>query len=186
MTIVDVLPHAVDLINGNQGNVRKSHEAESQPKSNPARIATQRHVCPHKTGSGAADDRNSTYPMLAVDTALNTILVETSGFKFSHENYRSPINIPEFRASIKDGYAVKADGACKGIKNVVGFISAGEDIIHRDFNSNECFKINTGAPVPDFATAVIQVEDTILKESEKGVEKKVEFLIEATEGLDIR
>lgn len=107
MAIVDVLPHAIDLINGNQGNVQKSHEAASEPSSNAKSnmiVPKQKHICPHKTGSGAADDRNSPFPMIAVENALKIILDSIHHAHFSHSHFKSPINIPEFRASIKDGY----------------------------------------------------------------------------------
>lgn len=183
MAIVDVLPHAIDLINENTGNVRKSHEISTQSSQfGPIR----NHICPHKTGTGAFDDRNSPFPMIPVDVALKTILDAIQAVNFSFRDFKSPVNIPEFRASIKDGYAVKANGSCKGVKKVIGYISAGDDIVSEDFDADSCYKINTGAAVPDFATAIIQIEDTKLLKSENGFEKEVEIHIEATEGLDIR
>lgn len=187
--IIDVLPHAIDLINGNQGNVRKSHEIESQSKPNVNQstgVATHRHICPHKTGSGAADDRNSPFSMIGVDVALKIIFDAVNRVEFSHRDFKSPISIPEFRASIKDGYAVKANGLCKGIKQVIGYISAGDQIVQEDFDSNTCYKINTGAAVPNYADAIVQVEDTKLIKSENGTEKEIEILIEPTRDLDIR
>lgn len=189
MAIVDVLPHAIDLINGDQGNVRKLHETESHSSNNVNQSnhkTNHKHVCPHKTGTGTADDRNSPFPMIAVDVALKTILDAIHSTQFSHSRFQSPVNIPEFRASIKDGYAVKANGSCKGIKNVIGYISAGDDIVRHDFDSDSCYKINTGAAVPDFANAIVQIEDTKLIKSDNGIEKEVEFLVEPTDGLDIR
>lgn len=182
--IVDVLPHAIDLINGHQGNVRKSHGESQSTSTQNIPLVTHRHICPQKTGTGADDDRNSPFPMIAVDVALKTILNAIQHNEFSHRDYKSPINIPEFRASIKDGYAVK--GSCKGIKKVIGYISAGDDVVHGNFDSNCCFKINTGAAVPNFADAIVQVEDTKLIKAENGVEKEVEILIEPSQGLDIR
>lgn len=187
--IVDVLPHAIDLIHGNHGNVRKSHEIESQSKPSvfqTIQIGTQRHICPHKTGTGAADDRNSPFPMIEVDIALKIIFDAVNRTDFSHREFKSPVNIPEFRASIKDGYAVKADGKCKGVKKVIGYIGAGDNVIHQNFDSIACYKINTGAAVPDFADAVVQVEDTKLLKIENETEKEIEILIEPTQGLDIR
>lgn len=55
-----------------------------------------------------------------------------------------------------------------------------------DFADDECLKINTGAPVPDFADAIIQVEDTKLIESSNGVESWAEILIDPVENMDIR
>lgn len=173
MAIVDVLPHAIDLIN----NVHTSHSA--MPTSH-------MHICPHKTGTGADNDRNSPFAMFAVDVAIKTILDRIQGIPFAYRDFKSPINIPAFRASIKDGYAVKANGACKGIKNVIGYISAGDSIVSDDFGDDSCYKINTGAPVPHHANAIIQIEDTKLLRSSNGIEQEIEVLIEPTIDLDIR
>lgn len=184
--IVDVLPHAIDLINGHQGNVQKSHEnSQSIQKLN--NNISHVHVCPHKTSTGSNDDdRNSSFPMIAVDVALKTILDAIQRTEFFYHDFKSPVNIPEFRASIKDGYAVKANGSCKGVKTVIGYISAGDDIVHQDFDDKCCFKINTGAAVPVFANAIVQIEDTKLIKTENGMEQEVDILIEPTLGLDIR
>lgn len=180
MAIVDVLTHAIDLINGSNVNIHSTHP--SQIKS---------HASGHKHQCGAInshnlDDRNSPFPMVSVDHALKTVLDAIHGVAFSHHDFKSPVNIPEFRASIKDGYAVKADGSCKGMKKVIGCIGAGDDVVHQNFDDNSCFKINTGAAVPDFADAIVQIEDTKLIRSDDNVEQEVEILIEPTKGLDIR
>lgn len=91
-----------------------------------------------------------------------------------------------YRGNLSFRYAVKANGSCKGIKKVIGYISAGDDVIRENFVYDSCYKINTGAAVPDFADAIVQVEDTKLIKSENGIEKEVEISIEPTEGLDIR
>lgn len=178
MAVVEVLPHAIDLIAGEQNKVAQFHEENL--------IQIDQHICPHKTNTGAVDDRNSPFPMVAVEVALKTILDTVQRIEFSHKDYKSPVNIPEFRASIKDGYAVKANGSCLGVKKVIGYISAGDDVITDDFDRRKCYKINTGAPVPDFATAVVQVEDTKVISKEDDVEKEVEIFIEPSIGLDIR
>lgn len=188
MAIIDVLPHAIDLINGHTSNVQKSHKLQSDSSSNSIKsvaLAPKKHICPHKTGTGAHDDRNSPFPMVAVDYALKTILNAIQSVEFSYSHFKSPVNIPEFRASIKDGYAVNVSSG-SGIKNVIGYISAGDDIIHEHFDVNSCYKINTGAAVPDFADAIIQIEDTKLIRAENGIEKEVEICIEPTKDLDIR
>lgn len=181
MAIIDVLPHALDLINNEQtANVHSSHASQS------IGMASHKHICPHKTGTGADNDRNSPYPMVPVDVAIKTILDRIQSIPFAYRDFKSPINIPEFRASIKDGYAVKATGSCKGIKNVIGYISAGDSIVNNDFDENSCYKINTGAAVPYHANAIIQIEDTKLLRSANGIEQEIEILIEPTIDLDIR
>lgn len=97
----------------------------------------------------------------------------------------STINIPPFRASIKDGYAVRSsDGP--GLKKVIKYISAGDEISNLELGIGECFKINTGAPVPNSADAIVQLEDTKLIEESDEVEKLIEILVVPTAGLDIR
>lgn len=180
--IRDVIPHAVELIVGEVECVREIHRVVQA--SEPILPKRTPHVCPHKTGSGAADDRNSPFPMVGVDNALEAILDRVEPYQSTYETF-SPINIPNFRASIKDGYAVKAIGG-KGLKRVIGYISAGDSIHHEDFAPDECYKINTGAAVPDFADAIIQVEDTRIVATMDGVEKEIEILINPVLDLDIR
>lgn len=179
----DIIPHAVELIIGKVENVRETHRFVQTAE--PVRTVAPnkgKHVCPHKTGT--VDDRNSPFPMISVDDALNIILKNIINAR-GLTKFTSPIDIPSFRASIKDGYAVKSSGG-KGVKRVNGYVSAGDSIHRDDFESNSCFKINTGAPVPDFADAIIQVEDTRVLDTKFGVEKEIEILVEPSADLDIR
>lgn len=59
-------------------------------------------------------------------------------------------------------------------------------VISDDFTDDCCYKINTGAPLPNFADCVIQVEDTKVIEMESDVEKGIEILVEPSVDLDIR
>lgn len=117
-SIEAIIPHALQLINNDIGQVRAVH-SELQG----------RHICPHKTGTGAKDDRNSPYPMIPVSEALEKILscVIVENNRFMLEEFKSPVDIPPFRASMKDGYAVKSAGF-SGTKKVVGYISAGDEV----------------------------------------------------------
>lgn len=195
MAIVDVLEHAIDLINGHDSKSNGHHNNNQVvPNQNGGGsddgVVVKRHVhiCPHKTGTGNGTDRNSIYPMLAVDDALKIILDAVNRIEFHAEKYQSTINIPEFRASIKDGYAVKVGSEpFKSVMKVIGYVSAGDDILVEDFASNECYKINTGAALPDFANAVVQVEDTeLLEKNADGTESMVKILEQPAKGLDIR
>lgn len=181
--IRDIVPHAVELIVGEMDSASQTHRA-IQINEHPIVMNRTVHICPHKTGTGASDDRNSSFPMIGVDTALATILDRVEPYSRTYKTL-SPVNIPEFRASIKDGYAVKVNGG-KGVKRVIAYISAGDPVHREDFASDCCFKINTGAPVPDFADAVIQVEDTRVIATNDGVEEEIEILNDPTVNLDIR
>lgn len=56
-----------------------------------------------------------------------------------------------------------------------------------DLEEDECYKINTGAPVPHYADCIVQVEDTkLLKRKKTGEEDLVEILVEPQANLDIR
>lgn len=143
----------------------------------------QHHSCSTRTKDGA-DDRSSAFPMIEVDQAQNIIFENTPRFA-EEKKYVSTVNIPPFRASIMDGYALRANSS-KGVKNVIGFISAGDPVNEVVFKDDECFKINTGAAVPLCADCVIQIEDTKLTLEENGIEKLVEILVDPKYNLNIR
>ena len=70
--------------------------------------------------------------------------------------------LPPFRASIKDGYAVLSTDR-DGVRAVLGASHAGAGVGQR-LAAGSCVRITTGAPVPEEADAVVQVEDTELVE----------------------
>lgn len=124
--------------------------------------------------------RVSPYAMLSVDEALACILNETTSIKQTEHvsikhthrlsgrilahDVRAQVPLPPFPASIKDGYAVIAqDGA--GTRQVSPMSStAGISPQQIGIISGFCVRINTGAPLPRGADAVVQVEDTELLE----------------------
>lgn len=182
--IKDLLPHALHLINNDLELVRKTHEQLHSSEVQPTP-----HICPHKTGKGDGTDRNSPYPMVPVTEALNLILSTIkpqASLPDLLKNFKSPVDLPPFRASIKDGYAMKSSGF-SGSKKVIGFIAAGDSVITEEFEEDECYKINTGAAVPLKADCVVQVEDTkLVKTKKNGQEDIVEILKEPKKDLDIR
>ncbi len=81
------------------------------------------------------------------------------------EDVSSPLDLPGFRRSAMDGYAVVAsdthgasDTSPKTLR-LVGSSDIGETIV-KSISEGECMKILTGAPVPEGADAVVKVEDT--------------------------
>ncbi|XP_011211785.2 molybdenum cofactor synthesis protein cinnamon [Bactrocera dorsalis] len=182
----ELLPHALQLIGNELPLVRRVH-AELQGSNGIA--PPSGHICPHKTGKGDDSDRNSPFAMIPVVQALEiifqTVQQQRAVAQLLNE-FLSPVDIPPFRASIKDGYAMKSTGF-SGTKKVLGYIAAGDEIIVHDLEEDECYKINTGAPVPHYADCVVQVEDTkLLKRKKTGEEDLVEILIEPKANLDIR
>ncbi|OTB12724.1 hypothetical protein K445DRAFT_65812 [Daldinia sp. EC12] len=148
-------------------------------------------------------NRESPYPMLSVDDALGkikeqtpqpeivTVKVDTAlpGHVLAEE-VRARENVPAFRASIVDGYAVvvPSDGNLKGVFPVVSVSHASPGEV-KPLKEGEIARITTGAPLPPGATSVIMVEDTILKTmtDDGKEEKEVEILADGVkEGENIR
>jgi gephyrin len=118
--------------------------------------------------------RESPYPMLPVPEAKSIIAEETSlgpvislpvcedivGHVLA-EDVVAAEAVPAYRASIVDGYAIHSeDGA--GVYPVVSVSHAAPSTIPA-LNHGEVARITTGAPLPPGATAVVMVEDTVLK-----------------------
>lgn len=106
------------------------------------------------------------------------------------EDVKASENVPAFRASIVDGYAVVVpkSGNMKGIFPVTAISHAAPGEVQR-LEEGEIARITTGAPLPPGATSVIMVEDTILKSKtdDDQEEKEVELLAEnVNEGENIR
>lgn len=105
----------------------------------------------------------------------------------------SDINLPPFRNSAVDGYAVcYEDTRGASVKTpiklkITGVIAAGAVFEHLVKNG-EAVKIMTGAPMPNGATAVVMVEDTKSDNSVGLLEKNNEVIIckEVTQEENIR
>lgn len=145
--------------------------------------------------------RQSAYPMISVEEAISSVLassetLETEEIPFMDSlgrvcavdiTARDPL--PPFAASVKDGFAVRLTQEQKNYINgskidvkwvfkVSGTSNAGDSVIDMDLNEGECVKINTGAPVPLKADAVIQIEDT--RALEKDPSTGLDTIIEIT------
>lgn len=112
----------------------------------------------------------STYPMLAVETALDIVLAHAAPLppqrvpltaareRILAEAVYATEPLPPFPASVKDGYAVvAADGP--GVYPVVGEVTAGR-VAGFSVTPGTVAYITTGAPVPAGADAVVMVEET--------------------------
>lgn len=73
------------------------------------------------------------------------------------EDIISPINMPPFRQSAMDGYALHLNGSDN--YTIIGEVKAG-DGHHPILKKGEAVRIFTGAPVPDSANAIIIQEKT--------------------------
>ncbi|KAM7217070.1 hypothetical protein V8F06_007585 [Rhypophila decipiens] len=150
--------------------------------------------------------RESPFPMLPVDDALEQIKQHTPEPQITLAKVDSSLvgavlaedilareNVPAFRASIVDGYAVVVpnDGDMKGTFPVTAISHAAPGQA-APLKEGEIARITTGAPLPPGATSVIMVEDTVLastKKTEDGKEEEetVEILADnVKEGENIR
>uniref|UniRef100_A0A914MR92 MoaB/Mog domain-containing protein n=1 Tax=Meloidogyne incognita TaxID=6306 RepID=A0A914MR92_MELIC len=96
--------------------------------------------------------------------------------------------VPNFRASVMDGYAIiSSDG--KGPRKVVGAFNAGKATSngHKMLESGQCVRISTGAKLPEEADAVVKLEDTeVLEEDDDGKEILIDIGINPKPGQNIR
>jgi gephyrin len=125
--------------------------------------------------------RSSPYPMLSVEEALKIIAKETPepsiievpidsnlvGSVLAEDVYAGEA-VPEYRASIVDGYAVialqeSAPGPrTKGVFPVASVSHAQAASMPPPLEQGSIARITTGAPLPPNANAVVMVEDTAL------------------------
>lgn len=78
---------------------------------------------------------------------------------------RAPNNVPPFRRSAMDGFAIRAEDSFSATPTnpkpleIIGSIQIGE-FKEIDLDHNQAVEVATGAPVPVSSTAVIKVEET--------------------------
>ena len=201
--VLPALPHAIEVLHGSS-NVGATHASMEHPTHSQGEGT--HHKCPHKSHSKtvrdlskvAERDRLSPYPLVPMDKAVSMIMdnahclpktvipLEDSLGHILASDVFAKEPFPPFPASVKDGYAVLAsDGP--GERLVLGPVTAGE-ITASHVISGHVMRITTGAPVPQGADAVVQVEDTELVESDDDgrIEKKVKILASPKPGQDIR
>src|SRR5438876_10209561 len=92
--------------------------------------------------------------------AVETPLLDALGLVLA-EDVSADRDVPPFRNSAMDGYAVRADDVARAPAQlrVVGEIAAG-GFPDRAIGRGEAMRIMTGAPMPDGADTVVRVEDT--------------------------
>jgi molybdopterin molybdotransferase len=109
-------------------------------------------------GVDAALERILSYfsPLPAVDVPL----VDALGMVLA-EDVVSGVNVPPFRNSAMDGYAVRSEDTRTAPVElcVVDVVPAGS-VPRRPVGAGEAIRIMTGAPLPDGADAVVRFEET--------------------------
>ena len=114
--------------------------------------------------------------MVSIEEALEAVIkntkkisseiklpVENAGNSILSQNISSPINMPPFRQSAMDGYAVNLHDDLT--YSIVGEVKAG-DSQQPSLKKGEALRIFTGAPVPDSANAIIIQEEVVVKGNE--------------------
>ncbi len=117
--------------------------------------------------------RESPYPMISVETAIETILqqvrplepvtisfADALGLVLSEDIYTSEA-VPPFAASAVDGYAVIAADPSP-IRRIIGTQPAGSMSTHT-VTPGSAVQVMTGAPIPAGADAVVMIEYTSLE-----------------------
>jgi gephyrin len=190
---------------GGHHTVPRAHTAPSERPPQPQQQSNDPSAGP------SSRYRESPYPMLTVQKAIEEILektpslgtitrhVDTSlvGYTLA-EDVTASEPVPAFRASIVDGYAIVAGASApstKGTWPVVAVSHAegskehGEGLVSRQLEHEQLARITTGAPLPPGATSVVMVEDTVVRaRTEDGKEEKeVEVLTsEIVDGENVR
>ncbi|XP_044749881.1 gephyrin-like [Coccinella septempunctata] len=193
--VLNAIPHAVALINDDIESVVTTHRyitaGDVGGFGEPSKV---------KVGRAACRDRESPYVMKKVVEALEIIFhecgrttdsevirIENSLNRVLAEDVHAKDPVPPFRASMKDGYAVRAK-AGSGPRKVRACIVAGDKPENKSLNYDEAIRVSTGAPLPDGTDAVVQVEDTQIIEvtADGNEEAKINILVTPSVGQDIR
>jgi len=146
--------------------------------------------------------------MLSVDNALKLIAEHTPQAKAVKAAVNDDLvgsvlaqdvtareSVPAFKASIVDGYAIIASDhplvpSTKGVFPVTGISHAQAGLREVEaLETGEVARITTGAPLPPGATAVVMVEDTVLRSmtDDGKEEKEIEILTNAVKsGENVR
>ncbi|CAL1675225.1 unnamed protein product [Lasius platythorax] len=185
----------IDIIQLMQNNTTNKSLACDTPK--PCSILKIKHIEKFK---------ETLFPMISVTQAIKIICekIIKGNEEIEHEcvsvhvacgrilskDIYSECNVPSFRTSAKCGYAIKANDG-ENIKKILNAESSIEP--------GTCIFVKTGAPIPDEATAVVQVENTKevikecddnntddIEEEKEEKEEEIEIIIQPKEGENIR
>lgn len=96
---------------------------------------------------------------------LETTPTENALGKVSGEDILSPQDLPDFRRSTVDGYAVQAHDTHGASESLPAYLNLGGEVPMGDrpgfkLQGQQCAEIHTGGMVPDGADAVVMLEDT--------------------------
>ena len=113
-----------------------------------------------------------------ISRSEETISLSDSFNRVISKDIKSTIDVPHFRKSRMDGYAVIAENSFGADENnqislkLIETISAG-DVPQKKLNDGECSYVATGAAIPDNADSVVMVEFTERDEKYVSISKAV-------------
>ncbi|MGK9148239.1 molybdopterin molybdotransferase MoeA [Plantibacter flavus] len=109
-----------------------------------------------------------------VDTAVESVGIDDAAGRVTHSAVRSPVDLPLFRNSQMDGFALRASDLVAGETRlrVVGEIAA-RPIEPATLDAGTAVRIMTGAVVPPGADVVVPVEETRVELADDGTETVV-------------
>lgn len=96
--------------------------------------------------------------------------IEKSGGYFLFKDVHAPINMPPFRQSAMDGYALSLHESLT--YKLIGEVKAGDNY-QPVLKQGEAIRIFTGAPVPDTANAVMMQEKVSVNGNEINIENQL-------------
>ncbi|CAF3603057.1 unnamed protein product [Rotaria sordida] len=204
--VYPILKHAIDLIQNKRTEVDITHSAMQIKTNRKHHSCGGDHHHHHVETSNKGERlRHSPFPMISVDDAMNIIFEYANKMPIIDKPLTECLNyvcvediyakepFPPFRASIKDGYAVRlySDLSHEKIYEIIGRSDAGGENTNIPLMEGQCVVINTGAKLPDSANAVIQIEDTQVHEyhptKKDGLdEKSIRITTECSMNQDIR
>ena len=89
-----------------------------------------------------------------------TVDLKDAGQRILSDNVTSTINVPAFRNSAMDGYAIAYNDLCAGRWQIVGQVLAGHGF-EGNIAAGQAVKIMTGAPIPAELDTVIMREEAV-------------------------
>src|SRR5918998_2213857 len=104
-------------------------------------------------------------PYLTGPRATERLPVERALGRVLAEDLRSPGDLPSFRRSTMDGFAVRAADTFGASEGLPGYLTLVGDVLMGDaptraLHQGECVRIATGGMLPPAADAVVMVEQT--------------------------
>lgn len=102
---------------------------------------------------------------IVVKRKIEKIPINSTLYRVLAEDIYSPIDVPSFNRSLRDGFALIAEDTFGADEDspirleLIEEIKAGENP-SLSINSGQCSRIATGAPIPEGANAIVMVEFT--------------------------